>query len=200
MYNAALTKKQKAIFDYVVDFIDSNGYSPSYREIGLGVGLSSVATVAQHIEALQNKGALSRNYNSSRSILPIEDISKIPVLGHIAAGSPIEATMGHSMTIDVPKFMLNKTKNTYVLQVRGDSMIEDGILNGDYVVIQEKKSPNNGEVVVAVLGDGATLKRFYKEKGQIRLQPANHTMRPIILSSEDPIDIQGVVVGVIRRY
>lgn len=200
MYKAALTKKQKAIFDYVVNFIDANGYSPSYREIGLGVGLSSVATVSQHIEALQNKGVLSHNYNSSRSILPIDDASEIPVLGQIAAGSPIEATMGHSMTIDVPKFMLTKAKNTYVLQVRGDSMIDDGILNGDYVVIQEKKNPSNGEVVVAVLGDGATLKRFYKEKGQIRLQPANSSMRPIILSAEDHIDIQGVVVGVIRRY
>ena len=202
-----LTKRQKEVLDFVTQYIELNGYAPSYREIAEAFRLGSVATVAEHIETLVDKGLLQKGDNTARSlqlIKPEEFESQnavgLPILGLIAAGQPIETIDGHTETLEVPPFMVGR-RHSYVLQVKGQSMIEDGILDGDYVVIQEKDVPSNGEVVVALVnGSEATLKRYYKEKGQIRLQPANSTMDPIIVKPGTPIQIQGVVIGVIRKY
>lgn len=205
----ALTKKQRRTLDYVTSFIEQRGYSPSYREIANGLKLSSVATVAQHVEALVEKGLLTKGNNSARSLLPVEAVEagitagngvELPILGLIAAGRPIEATTGHTETLEVPPFMVGR-KHSYVLQVKGESMIEDGIHDGDYVVVQEKEVPSNGEVVVALIdGAEATLKRYYKEARRIRLQPANSSMEPIYVEPDTPLKIQGVVIGLIRKY
>lgn len=206
---SALTKKQRRTLDYVTSFIEQRGYSPSYREIANGLKLSSVATVAQHVEALVEKGLLTKGNNSARSLLPVEAVEagitagngvELPILGLIAAGRPIEATTGHTETLEVPPFMVGR-KHSYVLQVKGESMIEDGIHDGDYVVVQEKEVPSNGEVVVALIdGAEATLKRYYKEARRIRLQPANSSMEPIYVEPDTPLKIQGVVIGLIRKY
>jgi repressor LexA len=204
----ALTKKQRKTLDFITTFIEEKGYSPSYREIANGLKLNSVATVAQHIDTLVDKGFLEKGSNSARSLIPVEDVEAfvnepgvgLPILGLIAAGSPIETISGHKETLEVPAFMVG-SKNSYVLQVKGQSMIEDGIHDGDYVVVQEKEVPSNGDTVVALVNNGeATLKRYYKEKDHIRLQPANSTMEPIIVKPSTPIKIQGVLIGLIRKY
>ncbi len=202
-----LTKRQKEILDYVTQYIEMNGYAPSYREIAEAFKLGSVATVAEHIETLVAKGLLQKGDNEARSLQLIKpeefDADRsvgLPILGLIAAGQPIETIEGHQETLEVPPFMVGR-RHSYVLQVKGQSMVDDGILDGDYVVIQEKEVPSNGEVVVALVnGSEATLKRYYKEKGHIRLQPANSTMDPIIVNPGTQIQIQGVVIGVIRKY
>lgn len=209
MIRKPLTKKQKRTLDYVSSFIEQHGYSPSYREIANGLKLNSVATVAQHIDSLVTKGLLTKGNNSARSLLPVGAIEastitdigmRLPILGLIAAGTPIETTAGHPDTLEVPPFMVGK-RNSYVLQVKGQSMINDGIHNGDYVVVQEKEVPSNGEVVVALVnGSEATLKRYYKEAGRVRLQPANDTMDPIYITPDMSLQIQGVVIGLIRKY
>jgi repressor LexA len=204
-----LTKRQKEILDYVTQYIELHGYAPSYREIAEAFKLGSVATVAEHIDTLVQKGLLSKQDNAARSVQlvkqPQEDFDDdhavgLPIMGLIAAGKPIETLSGHAETLEVPAFMVGR-KHSYVLQVKGDSMIGDGIHEGDYVVIQEKDVPSNGEMVVAVVNNNeATLKRFYKEKGHIRLQPSNPAMDPIIVESGTPIEVQGVVIGLIRKY
>lgn len=209
MIRKPLTKKQKRTLDYVSSFIEQHGYSPSYREIANGLKLSSVATVAQHIDSLVSKGLLTKGNNSARSLLPVGEIEsasmtdsgmRLPILGLIAAGTPIETVSGHPDTLEVPPFMVGK-RNSYVLQVKGQSMINDGIHHGDYVVVQEKETPSNGEVVVALVnGSEATLKRYYKEAGRVRLQPANDTMEPIYITPDMALKIQGVVIGLIRKY
>lgn len=202
-----LTKRQKEILDFVTQFIEMHGYAPSYREIAEAFKLGSVATVAEHVETLVAKGLLQKGDNEARSLQLIrpEDLDTsrsvgLPILGLIAAGQPIETIEGHQETLEVPPFMVGR-RHSYVLQVKGQSMIEDGILDGDFVVIAEKEVPSNGEVVVALVnGSEATLKRYYKEKDHIRLQPANSSMEPIIVEPSTPIQIQGVVIGVIRKY
>lgn len=204
----ALTKKQRKTLDYITTFIEQKGYSPSYREIANGLKLNSVATVAQHIDTLVAKGLLQKGNNSARSLIPVAEVQEqinkpgigLPILGLIAAGSPIETMTGHAETLEVPPFMVG-SKNSYVLQVKGESMIEDGINNGDFVVIQEKEVPSNGDVVVALVNNSeATLKRYYKEARRIRLQPANSSMEPIYVEPDTPLKIQGVVIGLIRKY
>lgn len=202
-----LTKRQKQVLDYVTQYIEVNGYAPSYREIAEAFQLGSVATVADHVETLVTKGLLKKNNNSARSLqlVEIEEIEQgnsvaLPIMGLIAAGQPIETLGTHSETLEVPPFMVGR-KNSYVLQVRGESMIEEGIMPDDYVVIQEKTTPSQGDMVVALINDGeATLKRYYKEKGHIRLQPSNSAYEPIIVEPGTPIEIQGVCIGVIRKY
>lgn len=204
----ALTKKQRHTLDYITSFIEQHGYSPSYREIANGLKLNSVATVAQHIDSLVGKGLLQKGNNSARSLMPIEEVEaainskgiELPVLGLIAAGKPIESYSGHAETLEVPPFMVGR-KHSYVLQVKGQSMIDDGINEGDFVVIQEKEVPSNGDVVVALVNNNeATLKRYYKEARRIRLQPANSSMDPIYIEPGTPLKIQGVVIGLIRKY
>ncbi len=202
-----LTKRQKEVLDYITQYIEVHGYAPSYREIAEAFNLGSVATVADHVETLVSKGLLKKSDNSARSLQLVheddfheERYVGLPILGLIAAGQPIQATTGHAETLEVPPFMVG-SRHSYVLQVKGDSMKDEGIFEGDYVVIQEKAVPSNGEMVVALVnGEEATLKRYYKEKGHIRLQPANDAYDPIIVPKSTPIKIQGVCIGVIRKY
>lgn len=202
-----LTKRQKEVLDYVTQFIELHGYAPSYREIAAHFNYGSVATVAEHIESLVAKGMLQKGDNEARSIQLVRadhvdatPAMSLPILGLVAAGQPIETLGLHPETLEVPSFMVGR-RNSYVLQVKGDSMIDEGIHTGDYVVVMEKSVPSNGEMVIALLNGGeATLKRYYKEKNHIRLQPSNSAMEPIIVQPSDPIEIQGVVIGLIRKY
>ena len=202
-----LTKRQKEVLDYITQYIEVHGYAPSYREIAEAFKLGSVATVADHVETLVSKGLLKKNDNSARSLQLVNESDfeedhfvGLPILGLIAAGQPIQTLGGHTETLEVPPFMVG-TRHSYVLQVKGDSMIEEGIFEGDYVVIQEKDVPSNGDMVVALVnGEEATLKRYYKEKGHIRLQPSNAAYDPIIIKAGTPIKIQGICIGVIRKY
>jgi repressor LexA len=201
-----LTKRQKEMLDYITQFIEVHGYSPSYREIAAYFKYGSVATVAEHIESLVAKGKLHKGENEARSIQLVkayvesEPAYTLPILGLVAAGQPIETLGRHNETLEVPAFMVGR-KNSYVLQVKGDSMIDEGIHTGDYVVVTEKPIPSNGEMVIALINGGeATLKRYYKEADHIRLQPSNSAMEPIIIKPGTPIEIQGTVIGLIRKY
>ena len=198
-----LTKRQREILDFISDFVEKYSYAPSIREIGEHFNLSSPATVHAHIENLQKAGFLKTSYNEARSIelVPIgakfTEAVELPLAGLITAGEPIEA-VEEKETIAVPSDFVTDNFNSYVLKVKGESMIEDGILNGDYVIVEKNPSPQNGDVVVALLNNAyATLKKFYREKTRIRLQPANSSMKPIYAA--DPL-IQGVVRGVIRKF
>lgn len=198
-----LTKRQKEILDFVTHFITTTGYSPSFVEIGKNAGLSSVATVHRHIANLEKKGLLKKGWNRSRSlelasIEPKIGAIEVPLFGLIAAGKPIEA-ISSPETMAIPEDMLGK-KPTYVLQVKGDSMIEEQIRDGDFVIVESSDTAQNGETVVALLNNGeATLKKYFRENGQIRLQPANPSMSPIFVH-EDELRIQGVVIGIIRKF
>lgn len=199
--NQNLTKKQKEIFDFIKSFINSEDYSPSYREIAKHFGLTSTATIAEYISILEDKGYLTKEALCARSlrINQIEDDVEftIPLLGLIAAGSPITAIRTHE-TIDIPRDMLGR--RTFALKVRGESMIGDGIFDGDYVIIEPTILPRNGDIVVALIDkESATLKRFYEDRGKIRLQPANAKLKPIFVAM-NRLTIQGKVKGVIRKY
>lgn len=194
-----LTKRQKEVLEYLRGFIGKHDYAPSYREVADHFGFSSVATVAEHVETLKSKGYLENEENMARSIqlTPTWDdrTFSIPLLGSIAAGLPIEAVRT-TETIDIPKDMMGK--NVFALRVRGDSMIEDGILDGDYVIIEQTQQPKNGDIVVALMeGNNVTLKRFYRESDHIRLQPANGKYQPIRAKR---VVVQGRVRGVIRKF
>ena len=195
-----LTKKQKQILDFVTQFIQSNEYAPSYREIAEHFGLSSTATVHEHIKALEDKGLITSSQKAARSLEVINyrfgKSIELPLAGLITAGEPIEA-IETSETIAVPQSMI-RDENSFVLKVRGESMIEDGILDGDYVIVERNFYPRNGDVVVALLDNTyATLKKYFREKDRIRLQPANKHMKPIY--SKNPA-IQGVVKGIMRTF
>lgn len=199
-----LTKRQREILDYLTDFIQQHGYAPSLEEVGKRFGLSSLATVHKHLTNLQDKGFIRRSWNRSRSVevVPTRTGGRsvdLPLLGYVAAGSPIEAVVG-SESIAVPEDLVGK-RETYVLRVRGDSMIDEQIRDGDFVIVNERRAADNGEMVIALLGgNAATMKRYYRERdGRIRLQPANEAMPPMYVHEND-ILVQGVVVGVIRRY
>lgn len=194
-----LTPRQKEILDFISQFIELRDYAPSYREIAEKFQLGSVATVAVHIDNLKEKGYLTKDFNEARSLQLTprwdERSFEVPLIGLIAAGAPIEAIRTNE-TIDIPKDMMGK--NVFALKVRGDSMIEDGIFDGDYIIVEQTTSPNNGEIVVALLdNENATLKRFYKEKDHVRLQPANAKYGPIRVKK---VMIQGRVRGVIRKF
>lgn len=198
-----LTKRQREILDYLNDFIQQHGYAPSLEEIGRRFGLSSLATVHKHLTNLQEKGFIKRSWNRSRSVelIPARVGTRsveVPLLGYVAAGYPIEAVAG-SETINVPEDLVGKG-DTYVLRVKGDSMIDEQIRDGDYVIVEDRKTAENGEMVIALVnGSEATLKKFYREAGRIRLQPANPAMQPMLFDA-DQIQVQGVVIGVMRRY
>ncbi len=198
-----LTKRQRQILDFITEFIGEHKYSPSVREIAEHFNLHSPATIHAHLENLKKKGFLRATYNESRSIelvkkdIKTEEGVELPLLGLIAAGEPIEAIEDNE-TIAVPGDLVTDAANSYVLKVRGESMVEDGILDGDYVIVERNPSPQNGQIVVALLNNAyATLKKFYRETNRIRLQPANSKMKPIF--AKDPL-IQGVVRGVIRKF
>lgn len=200
-----LTKRQREILSYLTSYTEANGYAPSFEEIAESFGYTSLATVHEHLSNLQRKGYIKRSYNESRAIeiLPTEASPRaveLPLLGSVAAGMPIEAVM-HGETLTVPDAFVRSSGSHYVLRVRGNSMIDEQIRDGDFVVVNERQSADNGEMVIAMLhGDSATVKKYYRERdGRIRLQPANETMQPIYVHEND-ISIQGIVVGVLRRY
>jgi repressor LexA len=200
-----LTKRQREILDYIDGFIADRGYAPSFEEIAEHFGYSSLATVHEHLSNLERKGYIRKAYNESRSIELVEPghgaaTLELPLLGAVAAGLPIEAVPDNE-TVAVPPDMVRRQKENYVLRVEGNSMIEEQIRDGDYIVVQAQHTAEDGEMVVALVGgDSATVKKLYREPGgRIRLQPANPTMEPIIVDARD-MRIQGVVVGVIRKY
>ena len=166
-------------------------------------GLSSLATVHKHLTNLQQKGFIKRAWNRSRSVelMPSRLLGRtveLPLLGYVAAGAPIEAIVGNE-TIDVPETLAGN-RDTYVLRVKGDSMIDEQIRDGDYVIVEDRRTADNGEMVIALLhGSDVTLKKLYREQGNIRLQPANPAMQPIVVPA-DQVQVQGVVIGVMRRY
>jgi repressor LexA len=206
----ALTRRQRQVYDFIAGFVQSHGYSPSFEEIGDGLGLSSLATVHKHISNLEKKGLLRRDYNRSRSIdvLPPRGRMKqtlaamaapltFPLLGRIAAGQPIEA-VENPESISLTDF--TGSKDVFVLQVRGDSMQDEAILDGDYVLVEKAQTARNGEIVVALVeGTETTLKRFFKEGDRVRLQPSNAAMQPIMVPAA-AVQLQGRVIGVLRKY
>ena len=239
----ALTRRQKQVFDFLVNFINAHSYSPSFEEIGEGLGLSSLATVHKHMQTLEKKGFIRRGYNQSRSVevvaipasvpflktavrpfgrrkttventaesarggppmaalVPSQVLGNMefPLLGRIAAGHPVEA-IPNPETFSFGDFTSGRA-NLFVLRVKGDSMVDDHICNGDYILVEGAQTADNGDIVVALLeGTDATLKRFFRESnGKVRLQPANAQMDPILVPARD-VKIQGRVVGVLRKY
>ncbi len=204
----ALTRRQRQVYDFIAGFVHKNGYSPSFEEIGEGLGLSSLATVHKHITNLEKKGLLKRDYNRSRSIdvLPPRGqlkkamaaaASSLPLVGRIAAGRPLEAIENRE-TNTFGDF--THGRDVFVLQVTGESMQDEHIVDGDYVLVEKNNSARNGEIVVALVdGMETTLKRFYKEGDSVRLQPSNAAMQPIVVPAAS-VQIQGKVVGVLRKY
>jgi len=206
----ALTKRQKEFLDFLAGFLEKNGYCPSYEEIADGLSLASLATVHKHILALESKHYLKRGFNQSRSLEiasryydeqrqhrqappPLE----IPLLGRIAAGLPVESLAGND-TVSFADF--TGDPNTFALQVRGESMVEDHICDGDFVLVEKAATARDGEIVVALVdGTETTLKRFYSEGQMVRLQPANTEMEPIYVPAVH-VSIQGRVLGVLRKY
>lgn len=203
-----LYRRQKQILDFLKQYINKYGYSPTLGEIAEALSVSSLATVHEHLQALVKKGVIKKFEGAVRGIEVLDQkIShtlqgiELPILGFIAAGQPIMTYTDPDATIKVSPAMISGKKRSYVLQVKGDSMIEEGILDGDYVIIEEQNVANNGDIVVALLDNGlATLKRFFKEPNRIRLEPANSAMSPIYVTDPDSIRIQGKCVGVIRRF
>jgi repressor LexA len=204
-----LTRRQKDVLDFIEMAIRSKGYPPSIREIAAHLELASAAGVHKHVKALVRKGYLSKENHLSRSLRPLAaavgpstapaDTVELPLVGYVAAGKPIEA-IAQQEVLPVPATLLSTRRRHFVLRVRGDSMIEESILDGDYVIMEEREEARNGEVVVALINNQeATLKRFYRENGRVRLQPANAAMEPIIVRDRE-LRIQGVVVAVWRQY
>jgi repressor LexA len=206
----AITRRQRQVYDFIADFVQSHGYSPSFEEIGDGLGLSSLATVHKHISNLEEKGLLKRDYNRSRSIDlvamkgPMKKSAPVmpppltlPLMGRIAAGRLTEA-VERNETISFGDF--TRSKDVFVLEVSGESMQDEHIVDGDYVLVEKAQTAHNGEIVVALVGGSdATLKRFYKEGDRVRLQPSNSAMQPIIVPAAE-VAIQGRVIGVLRKY
>lgn len=206
----ALTKRQRELYDWISEFVHKHGYSPSFEEIGQGMGLSSLATVHKHVTNLEKKGLLKRDYNRSRSIDLIAPkgkmkqvmaaaaaVAELPLLGRIAAGRPVEA-MENPETISLTDF--TRSKDVFVLEVRGDSMQDEAILDGDYILVEKTSVASNGDIVVALVdGTETTLKRIYKEGDKVRLQPSNAAMQPILVPAA-AVRIQGRVIGVLRKY
>jgi repressor LexA len=197
-------KRQAQILDFIRQSVENSGYAPTLRQIADAIGVNSLATVHEHVQGLVEKGLLKRTSGRLRKMeltTPInynnEGIS-VPILGYIAAGQPIEPMTDPNAHMSIPPNFASKTKRVYVLQVRGLSMIEDHINDGDYVICEQTETANNGEIVVALLKNGmATLKRYFKEATRIRLEPANAAMSPIFAKE---VTIQGKVVGLIRKY
>jgi len=204
----ALTRRQRQVYDFIAEFVQQHGYSPSFEEIGDGLRLSSLATVHKHITNLEKKGLLRRDYNRSRSIdlIPprgrvkqsiVASALTLPLVGRIAAGRPVEA-LENPETLSLSDF--TQSKDVFVLRVTGESMQDEHIVDGDFVIVEKAQTARNGEIVVALVdGSDATLKRFYAEGEKIRLQPSNVRMQPIIVPAA-AVQVQGRVIGVLRKY
>ena len=200
----ALTRRQREIYDFVTEFIEARGYSPSLEEIGARFGLSSVATVHKHVQHLVEKGWLRKGWNRSRSVEPTPRAEgggaiELPLLGVVAAGAPIESVPVEEH-IAVPREMVGKSRETFVLRVRGDSMIDEHIQDGDHVVVEKRREVRNGETVVArIRGSETTLKKFHRKGSKVVLEPANQALRPIEVPAAE-VEIEGVVRGLLRTY
>jgi len=207
----ALTKRQKDVLDFIADFVEENGYSPSYEELAQGLKLASLATVHKHIQALESRNYLRRLFNQSRSLevspkyiqerrrsRQTTRAAEVPLAGRIAAGAPVEAIEGQD-TLQFADFA--GKGDTFALQVSGESMIEDHILSGDYVLVEKTQQAKDGEIVAALVdGRETTLKRIYHEPdGRIRLQPANSSMQPIVVDGAN-VQVQGRVLAVLRKF
>lgn len=199
-----ISKRQQEILDFIKTQIKTTGYPPSVREIGKAVGLKSSSTVHNHLKQLEEKGLLKRDPIKTRAIIPIdneptelltESIS-LPVVGNVAAGSPILAEQNIEEYLPVPENFVGSGTH-FILKVKGESMIEAGIMDGDYLIVRQQASANNGEIVVAIVDDEATVKRFYKKNGYIELRPENSAMEPMIY---DDVQIAGKVTGLLRRF
>lgn len=197
-------KRQLQILGFIRQYIDTNGFAPTLKQIAEALEVSSLATIHEHLQALEKKGLIRKKIGATRGISLTDNIPntsqglEVPIMGYIAAGLPIEPYTDPNATISISPQMVSSTKRVFVLQVKGESMIEDGIMDGDFVVIEQQEQADNGDIVVAVLNNGlATLKRYYKETSRIRLQPANKTMSPIYAKE---VTIQGKVVSLIRKY
>jgi len=198
-----LTRRQHEILGFLKNYISKHGYSPTFQEIAEHFKFSSKGTVYKHLLNLKEKGFIKKCWNKSRSIELTSDIAemaivKLPLLGYVKAGQPIEAITEYN-TIAVPSDLVRKGRH-YVLRVKGDSMIEEHIRDGDFVIVKEQQAAENGEVVIALVrGTEVTIKNFYRENEYIRLQPANANLEPLILQ-EESVAIQGVVVGILRKF
>jgi repressor LexA len=199
-----VTPRQRQIYDYLCRYADANGYAPTMAEIGKQFKLRSPASVHHILSGLEREGLIKRIPNISRGIEVVreetsEEEFEIPLLGVVAAGQPIEAILSHD-TVCVPRDFLGRER-LFALRVRGDSMIGEQIREGDCIIVESRQTASNGEMVVALVdGSDATVKRFYKERDQIRLEPANPRYKPIVVSPPDRVTIQGVVKGLIRKY
>lgn len=198
-----ITKKQKQVLDYIKEYMRGNGVAPTYEEIATYFGYRSKGTVHKHITNLEEKGYIKKDWNRTRGLEVVKQNglsaeTELPLLGLVAAGEPIEA-IENAETIAVPEDMRGRGDN-YVLQVRGDSMIDENIQSGDYVIVQPREVAENGETVIALIGgQDATLKKLYREGDHVRLQPANAEMKPIYAQASE-VQIRGVVVGVMRKF
>lgn len=198
-------RRQGQILDFIRQYIDINGSAPTLNQIANAIGVSSLATVHEHLQALEKKGLIKKRNGATRGI-ELSDYAPqragegldVPIMGFVAAGAPIEPHTDPNARLSIPPSMVSSSKRVFVLQVRGESMIEEGIHDGDYVVIEQQEIANNGDIVVALLDNGlATLKRYFKEASRIRLEPANRKMSPIFAKN---VTVQGRCVGLIRRY
>lgn len=201
----SLTRRQREILTFLAEYSDSHGYAPSFEEIADRFGYSSLATVHEHLTNLERKGYIRRSYNESRAIelVPSDAYGRsvhLPLMGSVAAGAPIEAVDGNE-SLAVPEELIGRNGDHYVLRVRGNSMIDEHIRDGDFVIVNDRRSVDNGEMVIALIDNhAATVKKFYRDRdGRVRLQPANETLAPIYVNPDD-LRIQGVVVGVLRKY
>ena len=200
-----LTKRQKEILDFLADFIEEHGYAPSLEEIASQFHLSSASTVHKHLMNLEEKGFISRQSSRSRAVLvskspgrPLVEAAAVPLLGKIAAGQPIEAVLDNE-TITVPADMVSG-KRAFALEVKGMSMIDENVREGDHIIVEQTDTADNGDMVVALIdNESATLKRFYRERDHIRLEPANPDADTIVVRDR-PFKIQGIVIGLLRRY
>lgn len=198
-----LTKRQKEILDFLSEFIEQNGYSPSMEEIAVHFKFASLNAVFKHLEALERRGHLHRDSNRARAIQlssgADEGVRGVPLLGYVAAGRPIEA-VSNPETLQIPEYFLPHRNKHFVLKVKGESMIDAHIQDGDYVVVESCETAHPGDMVVALIDDeNVTLKKYYPEGSRIRLQPANETLEPIMVDSSR-VKIQGVIVSVMRKY
>jgi repressor LexA len=201
----ALTDRQKEILDFISRSIIKRGYPPTLREIGSHFGIRSTNGVNDHLRALEKKGYLQREDLKSRALRPIVSstgqLVDVPVLGQVAAGQPVLAVRNHDDSVRVDRFFIGDNREVFALRVKGDSMIEDGIFDGDYVFVRKQLQANSGETVVAMIGDEATVKRYYPEGDTIRFQPANARLEPIYVRKRDfkSVNLLGVVIGVYRK-
>jgi len=209
-----LTERQEQVLNAIREFITDHGYPPSIRELGALVGIRSTNGVSDHLKALERKGYLTRGDFKSRTLIPVdvpepafepdlnENVVRIPVLGQIAAGNPILAVESQDDSVYVDRFFLGNDDPVFGLRVTGESMIGDGIFDGDYIFVKKRSTARPGEIVVAMIDGEATVKRYFPDGNRIRFQPSNPTMDPIFVYARDflPTQILGIVVGVYRRY